>query len=260
MSYKIEEKNGYRYITIPKFTDLGLKNAFTTIDMDIGMTTNKDTKDLEEKLKEVYNFLDIKPKVLFNGYQSHSKNLAIIDRLDQGLISPLGRYFPDTDGLITKRNDIALITRFADCVPILLFDPVKKVQANIHSGWSGTLKMISQEAIDILIKKFQSNPKDILAVIGPAILKDDFEVEVDVASQFQDVFSKWPDTVRKKNNIKYLVDLHEINKRLLLEKGIEVENISIINLSTYKEKEIFHSYRRDGKEFGLMGLVSYLKR
>ncbi len=144
-------------------------------------------------------------------------------------------------------------------MPILLFDPVKKVQANIHSGWSGSLKKISKSAIEGMVKEFQSVPKDIVAIIGPAIGKDDFEVEIDVASKFQATFADWPDTIIKKNHIKYLIDLQEINKRILLDNGISSENISIIDFSTYKEKDLLHSYRRDGKEFGLMGLISTLE-
>lgn len=258
MEYKIIEKNGYRYIIIAELRDLGLKHAFTTIDMDIGMTTNKDINDLKKNIEEVYDFLEIKAKLLYNGYQTHSSNIGLVENLGQGLESPLGRYFPDTDGLITKRDDVALITRFADCVPILLFDKANKVQANLHSGWSGTLKKISTRAIKAMVQEFRSDPKDILAVIGPAIGKDDFEVEIDVASQFQTTFENWHDTIVKKNDIKYLIDLQVINKRILLDNGLLIENISIIDLSTYKDKDIFHSYRRDGKEFGLMGLISSL--
>ncbi|NMA49374.1 MAG: laccase domain-containing protein, partial [Tissierellia bacterium] len=76
--------------------------------------------------------------------------------------------------------------------------------------------------------------------------------------QFKDKFKSWEGTIRKKNNIKYLIDLQEINKRILLDNGITLENITVIDLSTYKDKEILHSYRRDGKEFGLMGLISSL--
>lgn len=259
MEYRIVEKNGYRYITIPKLRELGLRNAFTTLDMDMGMTTNKDLSLLKNNVEEVYRFLEIQPKVLYNGYQTHSSNIVIVDNLEEGVESPLGRYFPDTDGLVTARDDVALISRFADCVPIILFDKVNRVQANIHSGWSGTLKEISSRAIYSMKEAFASNPKDILAIIGPAIGKDDFEVEIDVASQFKDKFTDWQDTTRKKNDVKYLIDLQEINKRILLKNGIEIDNISIVDISTYKEKEILHSYRRDGKDFGLMGLVTSLK-
>ncbi|NMA48289.1 MAG: polyphenol oxidase family protein, partial [Tissierellia bacterium] len=207
MEYNIIKKNAYRYITIPELTELGLKHAFTTMDMDIGMTTNKNIEELKKNVKEVYNLLGIQPKLLYNGYQTHSANIAIVENLGQGIKSPLGRYFPNTDGLVTNRDDVALITRFADCVPILLFDKVKKVQANIHSGWKGTLKEISKKAISVLKESFNSNPKEIIAIIGPAIGKDDFEVEIDVANQFKDKFKDWKDTVRKKNDIKYLINL-----------------------------------------------------
>ena len=109
MEYNIIKKNAYRYITIPELTELGLKHAFTTMDMDIGMTTNKNIEEIKKNVKEVYDLLGIQPKLLYNGYQTHSANIAIVENLGQGLESPLGRYFPNTDGLVTNRDDVALI-------------------------------------------------------------------------------------------------------------------------------------------------------
>ena len=150
MNYKIETKNNIRYITIPKLTELGLKHCFTTSDMDIGFTTNGSVESIKENLELMYDFLDINPDILYNGFQTHSKNIAIVETMDGGLKNDFGRYFPETDGLITDKENIGLITRYADCTPIILYDPIKKVHANIHSGWKGTLQRISQEAIRII--------------------------------------------------------------------------------------------------------------
>lgn len=257
MDYKKITYKNKRYITIPRLTDLGLKHVFTTIDMDIGMKTNKSIEDIKNNINLVYEFLKIDPILLYNGYQSHTNNIEIIKDINQGEVSPFGRFIPNTDGLITDKENIALITRFADCTPILLYDPVKKVQANIHSGWRGTLQKIGANGVDLMIDKFNSNPEDIVAVLGPSISRYDFEVDIDVMELFKNAFD-YEDIISKKDNIKYLIDLTIINTRMLIEKGIKEENIMDIDLSTYSQPDLLHSYRRDKENYGLMGLITCL--
>ena len=257
MNYKIESKNNIRYITIPKLTDLGLKHCFTTSDMDIGYTTNGSVESIKENLNSVYDFLDIKPTILYNGFQTHSGNIAIVRNIDQGLENEFGRYFPETDGLVTDINNIALITRFADCTPIILYDPIKKVHANIHSGWKGTLHRIAANGINIMKDEYNCDLVDIVSIIGPTIGKDEFEVDVDVRDMFSNEFGYMENVIKEKNNIKSLIDLQTINKNILLENGIIKENIIIVDLPTISN-EILHSYRRDKNEFGLMGVITIL--
>lgn len=257
MNYKIESKNNIRYITIPKLTDLGLKHCFTTSDMDIGFTTSGSVERVTENLNSVYDFLDIEPSILYNGFQTHTGNIAIVKNMDQGLENEFGRYFPETDGLVTDKENIGLITRFADCTPIILFDPKKKIHANIHSGWKGTLERIAKNGINIMKDVYNCDPMDIISIIGPTIGKDEFEVDEDVKEMFQKEFGYIDNVITKKDKIKSLIDLQEINKTILIEGGIKEENIIIVDLPTMSN-EILHSYRRDKKGFGLMGLITIL--
>lgn len=257
MDYKIITRNKTRYIILPKLTQLGLHHCFTTRDMDMGMKTNPSTNDIGHNLRLIYETLGICPKGLFGGLQTHSKNIEAIVDISQGEANQLGRFFPETDGLVTNLKGVALFTTYADCTPIILFDPVKKVHGNVHSGWRGTLQKIGKQAVEKMIKDYSSNPADIIAIIGPSIGKDDFEVELDVMEQFQDAFDFHKDIIKKKDAVKYLIDIQETNKRILLESGINEENISVIELST-KSNPMFHSYRRDGNKFGLMGCITCL--
>lgn len=257
MNYKIEVRENIRYIVVPRLQELGLKHCFTTGDMDIGITTNDSTDSVNFNLKKVFEFLDINPLVLYSGYQTHSKNIAIIENESQGNVYEFGRFFPDTDGLITDKDNIATITRFADCTPIVLLDTNKRVFANIHSGWKGTLQRIGPNGVDLLIDKYNTDPKDIVAVIGPTIGKCDFEVDDDVADQFKEEFGYMEDIITRKDDIKSLIDLQTINKNILLEKGLLKENIEVIELSTVAS-DFLHSFRRDKSEFGLMGSVAVL--
>lgn len=254
MNYKIEIKDNIRYIVVPRLQELGLKQCFTTKDMDIGLKTNDSPEDISNNLKKILDFLQVDPQEFYSSYQTHSKNIAIIENLNQGEKYEFGRYFPDSDGLITDIPNVATITRYADCTPIVLFDPKKKVFANIHSGWKGTLQRIASNGVRMMIDRYNCDSKDIVAVIGPTIGKCDFEVDDDVADQFKNEFGYMEHIISKKDEVKSLIDLQTINKNLLLENGLLIENIEVIELSTVAS-EFLHSFRRDRDGFGLMGSV-----
>lgn len=258
MEYRIETVNQKRFIHIPDLERLGLKNCFTTIDMDVGSSTNKSQESIKANIDQVYEFMGLRDLTLYNGYQAHTNKIEMIGSLDQGKAGPFGRFIPNTDGLVTNMENVVLLTRFADCVPILLYDPVNKVQANIHSGWKGTLGRIGEKGVQALVGEYGSDADNILAVVGPAIGKNDFEVRADVSSMFQGEFGMWDDLIREKESGKWLIDLQEINKRLLMNLGIQEKHITVIDISTFERKDLCHSYRRDGLSYGLMGLFTSL--
>lgn len=257
MNYKIVEKNNIKYIQVPRLEKLGLKHLFTTRDMDMGTTTNLSKESIKYNISEIFNFLEVNPDILYSGRQTHSKNIGLIENKNQGLEYEYGRFFHQTDGLITDKVNIGTLTRFADCSPIILFDANKRVFANIHSGWKGTLERIGAEGVKLLKEKYNSNPRDLIAVIGPTIGKNDFEVDYDVASKFDEEFSYMDNIMLRKKQEKWTIDLQTINKNILLECGLLIENIEIVNLSTVAN-DFLHSYRRDKSKFGLMASVAIL--
>jgi YfiH family protein len=259
MQYKIETKNNQRFIYIPELTEMGLLHCFTTKDMDIGLKTNGNVEDIKKNFDYIFDFIGVKPKEHYQGYQVHSGNVVNITDISQGsYYESTGKVFYDTDGLVTGIKNIALVSRFADCTPIILYDPIKKVQGNIHSGWKGTLQRIGANGIDIMVKEYGCNPEDIIAIIGPTIGKDDFEVESDVMTLFEKEFDFSREIIRQKNEIKFLIDLQTTNKKILLSKGIKDDNLHIIDLSTYSKADLLHSYRRDKDKFGLMGAITVM--
>jgi conserved hypothetical protein TIGR00726 len=257
LNYEIVEYNKHRFIYVDELRKKGLYHCFTTKDMDLGVKTTKNPLLVNKNLELAYDFLGRKPFKLFNGFQVHGDDIKIIKSVEDGFENDTGRYFPDTDGLMTSESEIGLITRFADCTPIIIYDPINKVHANIHSGWRGTLKNIARKAIDMMVKNFSSNVSDIIVVLGPSISKEDFEVEEDVYLMFKEKFSNISDFSIAKNETKYLIDLKGIIKQDLLEKGLKNENIVDIDLSTYSTS-FLHSYRRDKEEYGLMGAITII--
>lgn len=166
----------------------------------------------------------------------------------------MNKKFIDTDALTTNKKDKILALTFADCTPIYLFDKNKKVIANIHSGWKGTVKKISKKSVEFMKEKYNSNPKDIICVIGPTIRKCHFEVKQDVRDIFYNEFKYMQnidDIIKYNEQTKtYFIDTVAINKNLLQEEGIPEENIIDSKVCTYCNSNLIHSYRKEGEKSG----------
>ena len=126
------------------------------------------------------------------------------------------------------------------------------VIAGIHSGWLGTKEKILTKTIYELIKKFNTDPSYLISYIGPGICQEHYEVGEEVGILFEE-------NIRYKSGEKYYLDLKKDNFNQLLLAGLKIENIEISDLCTYKEKDLLHSYRRDGvrsgRMFGVIGMI-----
>ena len=158
--------------------------------------------------------------------QIHSANIAIAPAH--------GGIIPDTDALILKNKGFALTLNFADCTPVILFDPVLNIAAGIHAGWRGTASLIAQKTALKMIK-LGSKPENIIAAIGPCIAKCCFEVTEEVVEALK------PYTVYEPKGEKFMVDLKETNRRQLEDAG--VTKIDISPYCTVCEQDKFFSYR-----------------
>lgn len=176
----------------------------------------------------------------------HGRKVIVIDNIVKENL-PLS-----ADGAVTSLPDFPLAATFADCIPIILADPVKRAAGVLHAGWRGTLAGIAQEGVHQMIQSFGSNPDHILAGIAPGIGPCCFEVHQDTAFSFLDKYSNWEDLILPLSNIKYKIDLWGINQRILIGSGLKPENVIIADLCTCCRKDLFFSYRRDGVLSGRM--------
>ncbi len=184
------------------------------------------------------------PYNVLQPHQVHGDSVAIID--DRQLTRENLR---GIDALVTNLDDFPIGVRSADCVPILLYDPVNSVIAAIHSGWRGTVKRISQKTIDVLVDNFKTNPEDLRAVIGPSIGPESFEVRVDVVNSFCEAGFNMAEICKQKNEDKYLIDLWKANIFLLREKRVQLQNIMLTGICSFINHEEFYSarYESDNK-------------
>ncbi len=162
--------------------------------------------------------------------------------------------FASTDALISNEPGMCIAVKTADCVPVFLFDPVKKAVAAIHSGWRSTVQNIVAKTVKQLIAQYQSRPENLLAAIGPCIGQKHYEVGGEVL----DYFEKEP--FCSYNAISYTscksgkgrLDLNKTIVRQLLEVGLKNKNIEMLNVCTYDNESEFYSARRDGATTGRM--------
>lgn len=200
----------------------------------------------KDKLKELERFLNHKFDYIIRPNQTHSSNVRIITK--DNINNPL----EDTDAVITNLKNVALVTISADCQNIIIYDKEKEVIANIHSGWKGTLNQILSKTIELMIKEYGTNPKDLIAYISPCIQKCCFEVDEELANEFQNKFNYINNFISKgeikDDKQKYFIDTVKINIEEMLKLGIQKNNIFTDNICTKCESNKYHSYRVD-KEY-----------
>jgi YfiH family protein len=141
------------------------------------------------------------------------------------------------DALIVSEPGNAIGVRTADCLPILVVDPVHRVAAIVHAGWRGTVANIVGKTIARMESEFGSKPADLLVSIGPGIGLCCFEVGPEVSAQFENIFPEQADLRR--------IDLAEANRRHLEAAGVSAPNTEISGLCTMCGADEFHSFRRD---------------
>lgn len=207
--------------------------------------------DAQRLLKEA----DIRSENVYTGRQTHQTNVAYCNG-EMGEPFVIGHQFPDTDGLITDRAGVVLMIKFADCTPIVFYDPVKKVQAAVHSGWRSTVGKIAHVALNKMIDDFGSSKEDILSFVGPSIDQENYEVGPEVYEAFLDHPER--DTFFKPKGDKYLLDMSKANYQLLREFGLKKENIEKSSLSTFTSEKL-HSARQEGKDYALNAIVTCME-
>lgn len=179
--------------------------------------------------------------------QTHSDHMAVVTSEN------LSNSVSDTDALITNEPGLFVCVQTADCVPILLFDPQKKVVAAIHAGWRGTVAKIALKTVQQMTAKFGCQPADIIAGIGPSIHMHAYEVGPEVAETVITNFSNSPALLKPSlNEGKAYFDLWEANQTVLIESGIQEENIEVMGLCSFEHSDLFYSARRDGIDTGRM--------
>jgi YfiH family protein len=158
--------------------------------------------------------------------QSHRRNVAVVDAGHRGRgVTSMADAIDDVDAVVTATPGLGLVVMVADCVPIVLYDPVGHVLACVHAGWAGTVRLVAEAAVDALVG-LGARPGDVLAAMGPAVEADRYQVGDEVADAARDAFGPATDqVVRPDGTGRWLFDLWAANRHTLLASGLRPENV-----------------------------------
>jgi polyphenol oxidase len=226
--------------------------------LNLGLHTDDNSVDVLANRALLAEETGIAKEQFLYASQVHSGDVKIID--SEALFNGVLTNNPRTDATITNLPGICLMVMVADCVPIVLFDPVKKVSAVIHAGWRGTVHKITSNTIHSMVGHFGCDPADILAGIGPSIGPCCYEVGEDVLEFVTQSFGTTKDyLIRKHDTSKPFFDLWYANQKQLTDYGVKAGNIEISKLCTKCHSDIFFSSRDSGGITGRFAAGIFIK-
>lgn len=265
------------YITFRSFDGLDfVRHGFSTRlggvshgiyeSMNLCFTRGDDEEAVRRNFELIGGALKISPEDMVYAMQTHTVNVMEAENRHRGMGVVRSRDYDGVDGLVTNVPGIALVTTYADCVPVFLADPVKKTIGLVHSGWKGTVNNIAEAAVNRLLELYGSKPENISAFIGPSICRRCYEVGEDVAELFAERYGRDAFVTGILNPVspykgKFLLDLHTANKINLMNAGILEENIGITDICTCCNPGLLFSHRASkGQRGGMCGFLQIKDR
>jgi len=266
----LKQKEDLLYLefkNLKKYDDI-LTHCFTTrlggvsegecTSLNLSFNRNDSKENVLQNYRIIADAIDVDFDKMVLSNQIHDDKIKIIQTEDAGKGLTKESDIIGFDGLSTNQPGIPLVTFYADCVPVLLLDPVKKAITAVHSGWKSTVKNISYQALKVMKDSYGSDVKDIQVAIGPSICSDCFEVDIDVYNCFVQKFS-WCTKHTDYRNGKYYIDLPQIIRRVLVDSGVSSENILISGVCTKCNNDVFFSFRGDNRKTGSLAAIMMLK-
>jgi YfiH family protein len=239
--------------------------------LNLGLHVGDDPQAVRENRRRVAQALGTHPASFAIGHQVHGAGVRVVRQADRGrgALTPADA-FPDTDALITRERGIVLAVLVADCVPVILFDPITPAVGVVHAGWKGTVAHVARNAVEAMSREFASDPHTLLAGVGPSIGPASYEVSTDVAALAQGEFPG-ESIVRARGsehdahnesgnendeqNEKHLLDLWGANTADLVNAGVPRERIEVAELDTFELHGQFFSHRRQAPTGRFMALA-----
>ena len=229
--------------------------------LNLGIGTKDDRENIWANRKLFCQALGLDAENAVTTFQVHQDKVHTVTPRDVGLRD---RFYhtvlADTDALITNSPGIPLLLFFADCVPIIIYDPVKRAAGVCHAGWKGTMANIAAKTLRNMRAAFETNPADCLVGIGPSIGPCCYEVDEVVIDSLKNSFAgemsaDFLHALAQPHGAKWLLNLWATNKIKLQEAGIPKEKIILSSVCTACNTALFYSHRAEG---GLTGRVGAL--
>ena len=254
------ETNGQRIYQFESTTGPGLVHAvFTRLGgvsqgpfatLNVSHAVADEPEAVAENLRRVYASLSLGAGQVVTTRQVHGNRVAAVSGSDAGNV------LANTDGLLTATPGLALLLRFADCQPVLLYDPEHHALGLAHAGWRGVAQGIALRLVEAMQEAFDTQPAALLAGLGPAIGPCCYTVGHEVAAAMGYALPHWKRAMRPEGEDGWRLDLGAANAQLLAAAG--VMQIEQSGICTACRNDEFFSHRADGGRTGRFAVVAYL--
>ncbi|MDO4280621.1 MAG: peptidoglycan editing factor PgeF [Peptococcaceae bacterium] len=223
----------------------GGKSTFPYASLNLGLHTGDNISTVRDNRDRFLREFGISPGEAVSLHFIHSNHVLPVSERDGGKGYHTGDdALGNADGMITNIPRRALVITYADCIPILFYDPAHRAIGACHAGWRGTAAGIAMETVKTMQRIYGTNPADLLAAVGPGIDPDHFEVGQDVYDAVSVHTPNPARLFRDKGGGKYLFDIWQANIDQLTTTGVPRAQITLIDLSTYSRDDLFFSHRR----------------
>ena len=234
------------------------KGEFTSMNMAFNRGDNPES--VTENYKRICKSAGFEFDSLTASAQDHNTFVRAVTSENKGVGIYKPRDLQSVDALITNEKGVTLVTYYADCTPLFFVDTKKKAIGLAHAGWRGTVGRIGEKVVNKMTELYGTNPSDIVAAIGPAISVCCYEVDKPCADNFYALADL--DSSRfvfPKENGKYMIDLLETNRQILVAAGVKNENITISDICTNCNSELLWSHRATKGKRGTMSAFMCIK-
>lgn len=256
------QPNSIRYYTFESLDEEGVRHAVFTrrggispapwASLNVGGLRGDNPEHVYLNRVRSFREMSRQPESVYDVWQVHSSDVIWTTGP-----RPARVRHRKADAILTDRPEVTLFMRFGDCVPILLFDPVKKVIGVIHAGWVGTVKGIVSETVRTMQIAYRCYPGDILAAIGPSIAVHHYEVGFEVVTQVEEKFGTDASEFLLRKNKSTYFDLWLANQYLLESAG--VNKVEISGICTACNLQDWFSHRGENGETGRFGVLIALE-
>lgn len=255
------------YGFFPALRDAGIRHGISTrlggiseqpfATLNLGLHTGDQQDRVVENRKRFAAAVGVNFDKVVTAEQVHGDRIAVVTDLHAGSGAVIyEQALSGVDALVTNCKGLPLMLFFADCVPVLIADPMHQAIGISHAGWKGTVSQIAARTVAQMTASFQTVPADCLAAIGPSIGPCCYEIDEHVISRLKTMGDYWPQLVKESlEDNRWMLNLWEANRRQLLMAGLKSANIYSSEVCTVCNVHSFFSYRAEQGHTGRIGAV-----
>lgn len=239
-------------LTYAAFTRHGGVSAHPYDTLNMSYTVQDDPERVKVNRERAIRAVGWDPECVVSARQVHGRQVVAVSRAMVG-----GPDLPETDALVTNEPGVLLLLKFADCVPIVLWDPKRRVVGLVHAGWRGTVLETPAAALELMRQRYGCHPSSVLAGIGPSIGPCCYEVGTEVVAAASTLFAGT--TVIQQVDGSHRMDLWGANAETLMRAGVAEENIAVAGVCTRCHHDQFFSHRAAKGIAGRFGVVAGIR-